>query len=203
MPITKESPVTKGDVSQKLQSSVPNGGLSSGNVFADLGFEDPETELLKADLVIAIAERIRSLNKTQSEVADLLGVTQPKVSHLLRGHTDDVSIAKLIDHLTKLHVDVTVSLTPLTSNERPARAVVVLRRAKRVSRQLGQAMGHLLGQISPHVHLSRPHAGRSHSTASVHHSGSTRKRVTGAEVKRATVAEHKSTPRPRTTGTRR
>ena len=47
---------------------------SSGNVFADLGFENPEEELAKAKLVVALSQVIAQTGLTQSKVADILGV---------------------------------------------------------------------------------------------------------------------------------
>ncbi len=45
------------------------GEISGGNVFADLGFENPSTELLKADLAIALGAIIKQNGLTQTEAA--------------------------------------------------------------------------------------------------------------------------------------
>ena len=58
---------------------------SSGNVFADIGVAEPEAAALRADLAKKITEVIESRNLTQSDVARILGVDQPKVSKLVRG----------------------------------------------------------------------------------------------------------------------
>jgi predicted XRE-type DNA-binding protein len=55
----------------------------SDNVFADLGFENPEEELLKADLTGEIAEIIKKKKLTQAQAARIMGITQPRVSSLL------------------------------------------------------------------------------------------------------------------------
>ena len=88
------------------------GQLSSGNVFADLGFKDPETELLKADLVIALSDVIRRNGLTQTAAADRLGTTQPKMSLLLRGRTENVSAEKLMQYLTLMDRQVHIVVTP-------------------------------------------------------------------------------------------
>ena len=64
----------------------------SGNVFADLGRPDAEARLLKAELVTRIDEIIRGRRLTQARAAELLGLSQPDVSRLLRGDFRDVDI---------------------------------------------------------------------------------------------------------------
>jgi hypothetical protein len=49
----------------------------SDNVFADLGFENPEEELARADLAIAISRILREPKLTQREAASVMGVTHP------------------------------------------------------------------------------------------------------------------------------
>jgi predicted XRE-type DNA-binding protein len=53
---------------------------SSGNVFADLGFAEPEEELAKAQLASHIRRIIRRRRLTQVAAAELMGIDQPKVS---------------------------------------------------------------------------------------------------------------------------
>ena len=65
---------------------------SSGNVFADLGFLEPEEELAKAQLAIHIEQAIARRRLTQATAATLMGIDQPKVSALLDG-----PIAKLLE----------------------------------------------------------------------------------------------------------
>lgn len=60
---------------------------SSGNVFGDLGFGEDEAENLRirADLMIELTKLIKEEELTQAVAANLLGVTQPRVSDLLHG----------------------------------------------------------------------------------------------------------------------
>jgi len=81
---------------------------SSGNVYADLGYPDAEEMLVKARLVRKISEIIRGKGLTQVETARILGLTQPKVSALLRGQFRGISERKLIDCLTSLGRDVEI-----------------------------------------------------------------------------------------------
>ena len=68
----------------------------SGNVFADLGRPDAETHLLKAELVARIDQIIRERRLTQARTAELLGISQPDVSRLLRGNFRDYSVERLL-----------------------------------------------------------------------------------------------------------
>ena len=79
-----------------------------GNVYADLGYPDADEMLVKAQLVSKIAEIIQRRGLTQVEAAKLLGLTQPKVSAMLRGQFRGFSERKLIDCLTSLGRDVQI-----------------------------------------------------------------------------------------------
>ena len=80
----------------------------SKNVFADLGFADPETHLLKAGLVTRIRDIIRESEMTQTDAAERMGLSQPDVSRLLRGQFRDVSVERLMRMLTTLGYDVDI-----------------------------------------------------------------------------------------------
>ena len=80
----------------------------SKNLFADLGYADPETHLLKAGLVTRIRDVISANNLNQTEAAVRMGLSQPDVSRLLRGQFRDVSVERLIRMLTKLGCDVAI-----------------------------------------------------------------------------------------------
>ncbi len=78
----------------------------SGNVFADLGRPDAETQLLKAGLVTRIDKIIRQRGLKQGEAAKLLGLSQPDISRLLRGSFREYSVERLLRLLTTLGRDV-------------------------------------------------------------------------------------------------
>jgi predicted XRE-type DNA-binding protein len=71
---------------------------SSGNVFHDLGFSREEAENLKmrTDLMIQLSRLIQARRLTQAAAAALFGVTQPRVSDLVRGKIDRFSIDTLV-----------------------------------------------------------------------------------------------------------
>ena len=80
----------------------------SGNVFADLGRPDAETQLLKAELVTRIDKMIRQRGLKQVEAAKLLGLSQPDISRLLRGSFREYSVERLMRLLTALGSDVEI-----------------------------------------------------------------------------------------------
>ena len=71
---------------------------STGNVFRDLGFSKPEAENLKirTDLMIRLSKVIEGRRLTQAQAATLFGVTQPRISDLVRGKIDRFSIDTLV-----------------------------------------------------------------------------------------------------------
>jgi predicted XRE-type DNA-binding protein len=71
---------------------------SSGNVFRDLGFscEDSENLKIRSDLMIRLSKLIQTRDLTQAQAATLFGVTQPRISDLVRGKIDRFSIDTLI-----------------------------------------------------------------------------------------------------------
>ena len=80
----------------------------SGNVFADLGMSNPEERLAKAQLASLIDDVIRERALTQQDAATLMGIDQPKVSHLLRGRLSGFSTQRLFDFLNALGRDVEI-----------------------------------------------------------------------------------------------
>jgi predicted XRE-type DNA-binding protein len=71
---------------------------SSGDVFADLGFEPGEAAILqmRARLMSDLREYIASAGMTQMEAADKLGIAQSRVSDLVRGKWEKFSLEMLI-----------------------------------------------------------------------------------------------------------
>jgi predicted XRE-type DNA-binding protein len=81
---------------------------SSGNVFADFRLPDAEERLLKAQLAAEIARIIAHRKLTQRAAAELMGIDQPKVSHLLHGRLAGFSTDRLLAWLTALGQDVEI-----------------------------------------------------------------------------------------------
>ena len=85
--------------------------LSSGNIFADLGFPDAEEHLLKAELMVRIEQLIEKKGWTQAQAAERMKLDQPKVSRLLRGHFRGFSVDRLLTILNRLGHSVEVRIS--------------------------------------------------------------------------------------------
>src|ERR1051326_6892938 len=77
---------------------------SSGNVFRDLGFPRAEAEhlLVRADLLLQLQKTIAGRGLKQAATAKVLGVSQPRVSDLLRGRLHLFSTDTIVDMLIRL-----------------------------------------------------------------------------------------------------
>jgi predicted XRE-type DNA-binding protein len=82
------------------------------NIYADLGFKDADPMLVKAQLVVKIAEILRERGWSQQQAAKVLGLTQPKLSKMLRGQFRGVSEMKLMDCLVRLGRGVKIVVGP-------------------------------------------------------------------------------------------
>jgi predicted XRE-type DNA-binding protein len=82
------------------------------NVYADLGFPDAEEMLVKAQLVVQIAGILRQRGWSQQQAAKVLGLTQPKLSKMLRGQFRGVSEMKMMDCLVRLGRAVKIVVGP-------------------------------------------------------------------------------------------
>ena len=102
---------------------------SSGNVFADLGFTEPEEELTKAQLASHIRQVIKRRRLTQVTAATLMGIDQPKVSALLNGRLANFSSERLIRLLTALGQDVEIMVKG-TPRSRARGRITVLSEAR-------------------------------------------------------------------------
>ena len=85
---------------------------SSGNVFADLGFSLEESALLsmRAELMAKLRETILQRGWTQIEAASVLGVSQSRVSDLVRGKYEKFSLDMLIALNTRVGKKVTLAI---------------------------------------------------------------------------------------------
>lgn len=80
----------------------------SGNPYADLGLPEAEDMRVKAELARQIAQIIKGRRLTQQSAAELLGMTQPKLSEMLRGRFRGISQTKMIECLNRLGRDVNI-----------------------------------------------------------------------------------------------
>jgi predicted XRE-type DNA-binding protein len=84
----------------------------SGNIFADLELPDADGLLLKSSIVIELHRLIKERGLTQVKAAKLLGITQPDLSHLLRGDFEDYSAERLMKMLTVFEQDIEIVMKP-------------------------------------------------------------------------------------------
>jgi predicted XRE-type DNA-binding protein len=89
----------------------------SANVFADLGFANPEQERLKAHLTLEIYKILKERGLRESEVAKLLGTSQPRVSELMCGRSGAFSASRLTEFLTALDQGVEITVRPKRESE--------------------------------------------------------------------------------------
>jgi len=70
----------------------------SGNVFVDLGFDAAEAEVMKlrAEVMLRMEQHLKAKGWTQAEAARQLGVSQPRVSSLVKGKWEDFSLDMLL-----------------------------------------------------------------------------------------------------------
>lgn len=83
---------------------------SSGNVFSDLGYPPEEAAILqmRADLMADLRKFIKTKKLTQAKAAEILGVSQSRVSDLARGKWEKFSLEMLIMLATKAGMHVTL-----------------------------------------------------------------------------------------------
>ena len=80
----------------------------SGNVFADLGCADAEERQTKLRLAHALSQILQQRYLTQAAAAELLGITQPKVSALMNYKLEGFSVERLMTFLTALDRDIEI-----------------------------------------------------------------------------------------------
>lgn len=85
---------------------------SSGNVFKDLGFPQEESDklIIKSRLMMEIESFIKNKGMTQAHAAELMGVTRPRISDVMRGKIDKFTIDALVDMLSKAGLQVTITV---------------------------------------------------------------------------------------------
>ncbi len=96
---------------------------SSGNVFADLGFPNPELEQLKSSLSFEIFTILKRRKLTQAQAAKVLGIDQPQVSRLKNADFSRFSVERLFSFLNLLGRNVDIHINR-SKDESPHQRVV-------------------------------------------------------------------------------
>ena len=84
----------------------------SGNVFADLGLDDSDELFARAKIGFHVYLILKERHLAQREIASLLGIKQPEVSHLMSGHFSRFTTDKLLEFLKRLDRKVTIRISP-------------------------------------------------------------------------------------------
>lgn len=85
---------------------------SSGNVFTDLGFEEPEATILqmRAELMSDLRSYIEQAEMTEAEAAARLGLERARVTELQLGNWETFSLEDLITLEARIGRKVTLEL---------------------------------------------------------------------------------------------
>jgi predicted XRE-type DNA-binding protein len=82
----------------------------SGNVFSDLGLEDADELLIRAQLGLTVRMILKEQNLKQAEICKLLGLGQAEVSKLMGGKYHLFSEKRLLSFLEKLNKQVIMTV---------------------------------------------------------------------------------------------
>jgi predicted XRE-type DNA-binding protein len=83
----------------------------SGNIFADLGLEDAGELYTRAQIGVHVFKILKDKKLKQREIAGVLGIAQPDVSHLMNGHFSRFTTDKLLDFLKRLDRKVKIEVS--------------------------------------------------------------------------------------------
>ncbi len=82
--------------------------VTEGNVFVALGRKNADELLARAELLEKVGTLIENSGLSQSEVAEKLGITQPKVSMLVNGRLSEFGTDTLLHYLSILGCEVKI-----------------------------------------------------------------------------------------------
>jgi predicted XRE-type DNA-binding protein len=99
--------IDRSDIEQNIEFEI-----GSGNVFADLGFDNAEEMLLKSELVRQINQTIKDRELNSIQIKDLLNLDEEMLSNLSRGRLTELTLENLFRYLDILGRDLEVVLKP-------------------------------------------------------------------------------------------
>ena len=86
--------------------------VTTDNIFADLGLKNAEELKARSDLMSEVVTMIRKSGLPNKDIAEILGISAPKVSALMTGKINDFSNDTLMNYLTLLGCNVEIHVTP-------------------------------------------------------------------------------------------
>ena len=102
----------------KERKGVPKIDEGSGDVFADIGVQLSDVDLVKVHLALEINRTIQKRKITQAVAGEKMGVDQAKVSKIVRGRLEEFSQERLMSFLLSLGRDIEVRVSQRYRNER-------------------------------------------------------------------------------------
>ena len=113
----------------------------SGNVFADLGFDADEAQnlLLRSQTMMAVEHWYKASGLTQAKAAQVLGITQPRLSQMLKGRIGEFSLDALVNMATRAGMRVGLTIKPVPK-VKMARAKVEMAPAKTAGKRAGRKL---------------------------------------------------------------
>lgn len=91
--------------------------VGSDNLYADMGLENADELLTRSEIGYQVYRILKSRKLKQREIAALLGIKQPEVSHLMNGHFSLFSTDRLLDFLRRLDHKVVIEIAPRKADE--------------------------------------------------------------------------------------
>ena len=88
---------------------------SGPNIFADLGLPDADGHMLRAQLVAELYRLTTERKLTQTKAAAAMGISQPEISRLFKGHFREYSVERLLRFLTAFDRDIEIVSRPRAS----------------------------------------------------------------------------------------
>ncbi len=95
----------------KKRRKVIESEAGSGNIFADLGLKDSAELFTRAQIGFLVFNILKDRKLKQREIAGVLGIAQPDVSHLMNGHFSRFTTEKLLDFLKRLDRKVKIEVS--------------------------------------------------------------------------------------------
>lgn len=95
----------------------------SDNVLSDLGFDDAEELSTKTILAVKFNDLVDARGLSQTEVASIAGMTQPKVSQIRHYKLQNISLERLMQALVSL--DQRVEITVSSANRSKPRGITI------------------------------------------------------------------------------
>jgi predicted XRE-type DNA-binding protein len=98
----------------------------SGNVFADLELDDADELFTRSQLGFQVWKILKDKDLKQREIAELFGIKQPEVSHLMNGEFSRFSEGKLMNFLKRLNREIVIQINTVNGEDRELEATLKL-----------------------------------------------------------------------------